>query len=176
MIKPFRDAHWDSFLDLSGPVHDDLVREFYAGFSYDDTQPGKNITFYVQSKCYKVTLSTFGLLLGIPTEGFRFYKAGHELTNLPEEISKEAVLGCITNNPNLKTNFLVTSHLAYPHDKRYKIVDHNIMCRDGNLSQVPASVAALLVCLENNLPVNLAYFVAKRMSGIQSKSPLWNAS
>lgn len=165
-IQPFFEHNWNTFVEYRGPVYDKVVRQFYASFGFDDHTD--LITFTIGITVYTMSLETFGIHLGVPTAGERFYSIGQHLRGLPEFVPKDEAIHLICTDPATIDNKIHSTDLKHPHDLRYKIIDWNIYCREGNHNEVPASLVALMWSLHNKVQVNMAYFVAKRMSGLPS--------
>jgi hypothetical protein len=168
VTQPFRQHGWQTFLSHNGTIMDTYVRQFCGTFEFNEQTDA--ITFCVNNLKYTTSLTHFGTMLNLPTGGHKFYSTGQHIKGVPNFIDRQELVTTLCLNPSIIGNNIYSKDLKYPHDIRYKILDCNVFCREGNHSEVPASIASLLFCLERNISINLAYFVARRLVGLPSNT------
>lgn len=164
--EAFEQIGWETFLNLSGNVKPTHIREFYAGYIYNE--PKGTIELQMYDKFYTWTLDQFCNFLQLPRAENQLYTSVTNLDSISTFVSRPDLIRAICeDNINPETTTQISDQSLLENVKVWnKIILANIFPRGGNTDRLAALQAYLLYCLAQAIKVDIGYIVAKRMDGI----------
>jgi hypothetical protein len=172
ITEPFKAIGWEALINPKGPIHENLVREFYASFNFTPFAPELKVHFQLNTTKYSLSTSEFGKLLNLPSSGIRYYNVGTNLTLLPQSFNLPDAWKCLVSktygefcSPHTKPK-LTSLDLKIPFIMQYQIIRVNLFGNEFFNETIQAAEFAFLWHLQTRVPCDLTSFVIHRMKGV----------
>jgi hypothetical protein len=171
ITEPFKDFGWDALLAPKGPIHKELIKQFYASFTFTPFSPDLQVHFQLNKTKYSFSTKEFGALLGLPSNGDKYYHVGPKLAHLPKSINLSKAWECLVSticgdfNPKFSKPTLSTMDLKIPFLMQYMIIRGNLFANANYDDTIQAAEFAFLWHLQTRVPCDLTSFVIHRMKG-----------
>ncbi|XP_071733080.1 uncharacterized protein [Rutidosis leptorrhynchoides] len=152
-----------------------LVREFYANYVFDPRKL-KCVHVNMFGYSYDWTLEEFGEMLDIPDGDFKFFSLSKDVKKAPRRSATGnsfSASGFVSGlckpgfyMPNSGPVIIREEDIQDQYQQMMNVIKKNVMFRDDADVELSVTEVLILMCLLEQIPINLAYVVANRMAGL----------